>query len=580
LGEFFSNEIHTPQHSFSIDWSHSLYATDNWRVTPKLTANLGIRWEYPGGIYEKKNRATVFLPGVVDPTSGTGAPGALPTSIPGTLALTDSPLYPSRDFSPVKWDLFAPRVSFAYALTSSFVIRAGYGLSYLPPDMPIGLMAFNSPVNAANTTCTNNPGNPTIFWDDPYTCVNDKLIQPPGRTIPYPSSTFYNQEVSSPVPTSNYPYMHQWNFALSKEWSGDILTEITYAGSRGVKLPSSGVQTGTGGSFASIDQLSPSYYSMGYAALSASAPCTALGGEVTTVGKCLSPFPQYTGVFDTGHNTGNQNYNAMYLVFSKRFKNGGIFNANYTWSHTLGDTDQPGFGGGGSVQNFYNPRGEYSIASFDVKNRIILSYVLDLPFGKGQRWLSTGGPAAAILGGWQVNGITTLQSGFPYSFTYESTNTNLFIPYSASSPANTWGAGIARPDILPGCNLKTPGSYLHKYLTSSFFNSACLVPAGTNSPTATQNDQQLMLFGNAPRNTDAVRSQFVDNWDFSASKNIPIKERFNLLFRAEFFNLFNHPVFANANSDLGGTAYDQPNDTNPPLVNTQRLVQLSLRLSF
>ena len=579
LGEFLNDTIHTDQNSFSLDWSHAAYFTDTWRATPKLTLNLGIRWEYPGGIYEKKDRATVFLPKVADPAS---AQHGLPAGLPGTLSLTNSPLYHSRDMSPVKWDLFGPRVSFAYMLNNSMVARGGYGLSYVPPDMPIGLMAFNSPVNGADTVCGNAPPHPTSFWNDPFTCVGGTIIQPLGRTDPNPGHVFYNQVISSPVPTDKYPYMQQWNFGVSKQWKSEVLTEVSYAGSKGTKLPSSGVGTGTGGSYTSINQLPTQYYGMGYSALSATAPCPALGGETVTVGKCLSPFPQYQGVFDTGNNTGAQSYNAMYVVLSKRFRSGGVINANYTYSRTEGDTDQPGFGNGGSVQNFYNMKAEKAIASFDVTNRTIINYVLDLPFGKGKRWLNNGGAVNAIVGGWQVNGITTFQSGFPYSFSYNSPNTNLFV--SGNTPANLWGAGIARPDLLPGCKLTTSGSTYEKFQKNNFFNAACIVPAGTNSPTAVQDDQQLMMFGNAPRNTDAVRSQFLNNWDFAASKNTVIREKWNLLFRAEFFNLFNHPVFGNAGSQLGGVditgaSYNQPNPINPT-VNTQRLVQLSLRLSF
>jgi hypothetical protein len=578
LGEFLSNTIHTSQNTFSLDWSDGAYITDTWRMTPKLTLNLGVHWDYPGGIYEKKNRDTVFLPNVVDPTSGSGQGSALATGLPGTLALTASPLYPSRDVSPVKWNLFGPRASFAYALNPSLVVRGGFGLSFVPPDMPIGLMAFNSPVSSANTTCGNAPPHPTSFWADPFTCVGGTIIQPLGRSNPNPSSVFYNQVIQSPVPTQKYPYMEQWNLTLGKQWKGDLVTEVSYAGSKGTKLPSSGVSTGTGGSYTSINQLPQQYFYMGYAALSAMAPCSKLGGASVAVAQCLLPFPQYGAVYDTGNNSGGQDYNALYLVFSKRFGAGGVINLNYTYSQTMGDTDQPGFGGGGSVQNFNNMKAEKAIASFDVTNRTILNYVLELPFGKGHKWLNDGGASNVIVGGWQVDGITTLQSGFPYSFTYNSANASLFVPAGSSSLGNTWGAGNPRPDVLPGCNLKTSGSYLEKYHNNNFFNAACLVPPGTSSPTAVQNDQQLMLFGNAPRNTAAVRSQFLDNSDFSLSKNTGIHENWNLLFRAEFFNIFNHPVFANAGSELGGSGYNQP--AQFATVNTQRLIQLSLRLNF
>jgi hypothetical protein len=601
LGDLQSDTIHTVTKSFSINWSHGAYVTDTWRYGPKLTLNLGVRWDFPGGIYEKKDRATVFLPGAIDPTDGSGGGGThpdLPVPLPGTLALTNSPLYPSRDMSPSKWNLIAPRFSFAYSVKSEMVIRGGYGLSYIPPDMPIGLMAFNSPVSGVDTNC---PGAGPGSWSHPFLCpgVNGTIIQPLGRTDPNPSHVFVNQFIQSPVPTTKYPYMQQWNVSIGKQWKGSMETDITYAGSKGTKLPVSGLGTGTGGSYNSIDQLSPQYYYLGFNALNtpvASATnvpvtgvnggCGKLGGAKNlngtpiTVAQCLQPFPQYSGVFDTGTNGGSQSYNAIYLSFTKRFRSGGVLNANYSFSRTIGDTDQPGFGGGGSWQNFANPKGERAIASFDVPNRLIINYVLDLPFGKGQRWLNGGGVSNVILGGWQMNGITTEQSGFPYSFTYNKGISQLFNPGNALS--NPWGAGLARPDFLPGCNLKTSGSFLSKFKNNNFFNAACVVPAGTNSPNAVQNDNQKMLFGNAPRNTDAVRTQFVDNFDFSVSKNTVIHESMGLLFRAEFFNLFNHPIFGNADSVLGDPSnkYDTTAGNQTALANTPRLVQLSLRFNF
>jgi hypothetical protein len=576
LGEFQHDTIHTYQNSFSVEWSHGAYLVDTWRATPELTLNLGVRWDYPGGIYEKKDRATVFLPNAVDPTSGNGQAGSLSTAIPGSVALTNSPQYPSRDFSPAKWNLFGPRASFAYSLNNSMVVRGGFGLSYVPPDMPIGLMAFNSPVNGTDTTCSNG------LLSNPFACVGGTILQPVGRKDPNPGHIYYNQIITLPVPTTKYPYMQQWNITLSKQWGSQILTEVAYAGSKGTKLPSSGVQTSTSQSYTSADQLPTQYFYLGHAALSApskDAGCISkLGAAVPnpTVAKCLSPFPQYQGVWDTGNNSGGQNYNAIYLIFSKRFGSGGVINANYTYSKTVGDTDQPGFGGGGSIQNFNNMRAEKSISSFDVTHRTIINYVLDLPFGKGKPWLNSGGVSNVFVGGWAVNGITTFQSGFPYSFQYNTPNADLFV--TGNALGNSWGAGYARPDLLPGCNLETSDSYLEKFRKGNFFNANCIVPAGTTSPTATQNDQQLMLFGNAPRNTGTVRSQFLANFDFTVSKTTAIREKANLLFRAEFFNLFNHPVFGNAGSVLGGSSYNQTGQF--ATVNTQRLIQLSLRVNF
>jgi len=123
---------------------------------------------------------------------------------------------------------------------------------------------------------------------------------------------------------------------------------------------------------------------------------------------------------------------------------------------------------------------------------------------------------------------------------------------------------------------------LSRFRNNNFFNKSCIVPPGTSSPTAVQNDQQKMLFGNAPRNSDTVRGQFLDNFDFAVSKSTVLHEAVSLLFRAEFFNLFNHPVFANADAVLGDPAnkYDTTAGNQNATINSQRLVQISARLNF
>jgi hypothetical protein len=361
--------------------------------------------------------------------------------------------------------------------------------------------------------------------------------------------------------------MQQWNLTLSKEWQGDWLTEVTYAGSKGTQLPRNGASQSQNYSIVGLDELPPQYYSMGLPALSATAPCAALGGQVVQVGQCLRPYPQYQDYQNTDSYGGGTNYNALYVIAAKRFHSGGVLNANYTWSRMMGDTDQPGAGAGGFMQDYYNHRADYSISGYDVKHRAVINYVLNLPFGRGQRWAGDSGKAVnAVAGGWSVNGITTFQSGFPFAFSYNS-----------SSPLfQNWGAGTARPDILPGCKLSTSGSVRQKFINNDWFNAACIVPPGASSATGAGNPLQ---FGDAPRNSGQVRGQFLYNSDFALSKSTPVKEGVNVLFRAEFFDLFNHPYFTNSvGTQLGGSNYDSINSNGPSVPS--RLVQLSLRVSF
>jgi hypothetical protein len=396
----------TQLNSFAIDWSHALFVNDSWRVTQDLTLNLGVRWEYPGGIYEKKDRGAVFLPNAIDPNTGSNTNVLNPQRMPGTLALVNTAQSPGRGMSMAHKALFGPRISFAERLAWNSVIRGGYGLSYLPPDMPVGLMGFNSPVNGYQTNggnkFTGGIGAPPAgyFLANPlpaaappgYTLsFPNGLPQPPARNDPYPTHLYLGNALAVPVMDQRYPYMQQWNLAFSKQWRGDLLTEAAYMGSKGTHLPDAGVTVAgnNGVSGLGLNQLDPKYYSMGNTALTAiTTTCPNYNGTNTLTGKalsipmyqCLEPYPQFSNVINTGSNGGSSHYNAVYVSVQKRFHAGGIISGSYTRSKAIADTDQPG--SSNNFQNFYDRAAERSISTFDIPNRMVVSYVLDLPLAK------------------------------------------------------------------------------------------------------------------------------------------------------------------------------------------------------
>lgn len=517
------------------------YVTDNWTATHNLTLNLGLRYELPGGIYEKHNLATVLLPSATD------------AGVKGILALVNSSLYSNSSTVNVKHDLFAPRVGFAYRLGNNMSARGGYGISYLPVDIASGVFPTGSSVNSSSTSC--NPGAQMA------NCFTS-LIQPPARTYnglalvnylgiynsPHPNN------LSGPVPDQSYPYVQQWNLAFSRQMKGDLMVDVGYVGSKGTHMPASG---------SNLNQLADSYFSQGNA-LNANAPCAAMGGEMMSVGQCARPYPYYGSVSDGLAFNADTIYHALQVKGEKRFKSGGTLMANYTWGKTIGDTDSGspwlefgpsngGQGGAGGYQDYNNMKGERSVLSFDVPQRAVISYVLSLPFGRGQMWgKDATGVLNGAISGWGVNGITTFQHGF-------------HIPLSDNDPTQlgNFGAAGLRPNVVPGCDKKSPVSGNARI--GEWFNPACFT-AVTDG----------FSFGNEPRVDANLFDQGIDNFDFSMMKTTNITEGTNVQFRAEFFNLFNRVQFAPPDTQQGSEDFGKIlSQANQP-----REIQFSLRVNF
>jgi hypothetical protein len=552
------------------------YATDTWQATRNLTLNLGLRYELPGGISERNNKSTVLLPNAVDPaTNGAG--------ITGTEALVNSSLYPHRSTVIPKFNLFAPRVGIAYRIGANTVIQGGYGISYLPNDITGGI---TTPVNGFTTSISNNGSLPVPLQSNLATIAAAGLTQPFGRTNPnfmnlYGCSSlscggYLKQSISGPDPYQSFPYVQQWNVALNHEFKGNWMAGVAYSGLKGTNLPGAGHQ---------LDQLPDQYDSMGTALTATATSCAAAPGLVGspntfTVGQCLRPFPYYNGFSDTAEWYAWEHYRSLQARAEKRFGAHGVVSANFTTSKNMANTDtqnasvEPkatvqGGNGNGFLQDYNNPAGDYSLISFDVTNRLIIDYVLNLPFGKGQKYGNNfSGIANALASGWALNGITNVQSGFPV---FLSTTTS-------NKLQTTFGAGTTRPNVVPGCNKKLVGSGLTRVNAGGWFNVTCFSYAGDYA------------FGNEPRVDPDLRADGIKNFDLAFKKATPIHESANLEFRTEFFNIFNRvqfappgnvaPVSATSPNVIAGAAANGNFGQVAYQVNHPRQIQFSLRLNF
>ena len=271
------------------------------------------------------------------------------------------------------------------------------------------------------------------------------------------------------------------------------------------------------------------------------------------------PYPQYTGINLAGDPCCGSGYDSLQVSVTKRFTGGGSILVAYTNSKLISNTDTltswlegSGNGGTGGVQDWNNLKGEYSLSSQDVPQRLVISYVYDLPFGHGQKFMSDAtGIVDKLIAGWGVDGLTTFQRGFPLKITDGTPNLLAGLGL---------GTGTIRPDVVSGCNKGSSRT------VQEWFNTSCF----TSAPP--------YAFGDESRVDPTLRQDGINNWDFAAFKKTYFgsENKFNLEFRAEFFNIANRTQFAAPNTTLGSASFGVVSSTN----GNPRLIQFGLRFSF
>ncbi len=523
--------FNTTIHSDAYSHYDGIFFNDTWTVNPKLTVTLGIRYELPGNNTEKHDNNAILIPGLSNP-----------------LVLVNTPAYPGRGDLIAHHELFSPRVGFAYSPYTGTTFRAGYSLSYLPQDSA-----------ASNTPNSNSIATPQTFvpasqllcaplgfaaggqagCNTPGTVSKTAILQPAGRAGYLANPTeFYGNSIQGRNPFGNYPYLQQWNGNVQQVLGGDTVLQLAYLGARGEHLPIA--------STFNINQLPD-------------------GSPIGAISQSLRPYPLFQNVQESAPFVGDTYYNSAQVTVTKRFKGGGTVLGNYSWSKFLGtaestttpvESHQEGF-----IQDYTNIRAERSYLSFDVPHRLVVSYILDLPVGRGKHFLSHAGDAVnAAVAGWNVSGINSIQSGFP-----------LAIVGAPTALSAAFGGGTPRPNIVAGCNLRSGiGLVASAQGGGSTFNRACFVSTAYDGVSARS------LLGNAPRTSGILRTQGVDNWDFSVGKTTPIHENINLVFRAEAFNVFNRVQFGDPGLTAGSATFGVPTSQ----ANNPRSFQFSLRANY
>ncbi|MEO8128740.1 MAG: carboxypeptidase-like regulatory domain-containing protein [Bryobacteraceae bacterium] len=533
----------------------SLFVQDDWKITRRLTLNLGMDYSLEFPITERYNRKMWFDPAAQLPISSVvGLP------LTGGFRFADD-----KTRSP--YDLFAkqfgPRVGFAYQLFPTTVIRSGYGLFWIPAALTEVTGDNRAPAWAINTLAVASlDGGVTPYdtLDNPYP---KGIINPPGGSAGL--NTLVGQNAAANQRNFRSGYMQQWNFDIQQELGRGMVLEVLYAGSVGTGLPAQWASQ--------LNQLADSYLSQGASLQQlvrnpfyGTVQTGPLSQPTVQRAQLLRPYPQFQTLYSEGNPLGHSSYHSFQAQFNKRFGIS-VVGVAYTLSKAIGDTESRSDwleGGAQGTSMGYldnnNRRLNRSLAVADVPQRLVLNYTVDLPFGKGQRFLTTTGPVDRFISGWQVSGLYTAQSGGPVAV---GSLTNLTGAFNDVTDVYGSYSSNSRPNNN-GTSAKLDGSAqsrLNQWFNTSVFSQSA-----------------PFTFGTAPRTLPDTRWHGTNNLDLGVFKNNRFGPdgRYNLQFRGEFFNAANHVRFGVAGMFIGNSTFGVVSSQ----ANSPRAVQLAMKFLF
>jgi hypothetical protein len=515
---------------------YAIYALDDWKVTPRLTLNLGLRYEFFSTIKEADDKQATFDFATQSLIAPKGQNLTLTPTLATELAIESTG---SRGLISPDLNNFAPRIGLAYQITSKLALRTGYGIFYGGQENgPFSNPSpgFNPPFFSSqvfNTSCGAASASPTL----------DCSI--PGLNVL--ANGFPLNSLSDPNTPSLYsldthlvtPYTQQWHLGFEYQLPSDTVLEITYGGSRGLKLfgfynGNQAVPTPD-----SITAMAPRRPAHNNNWPGAAGPCDL---DPADAGNCN---PALDTTIATLRSNTFSNYNSLQARLEKRFTHGLQFEAAYTYSHALDNASSASLGSvsNGDFQDQRFPKQNYGNADFDMRHRFVFSYVYDLPFGRGRYFgKDSSGLLNRIIGDWQMAGVVSAATGNYYTATDIQ-------PVANADCAGTVGFYCSRPNLVGDPNARP-------CVAGTLFNTCAFehnLTAGT--------------FGNAGRNI--IAGPGYKTWDMSLVKQIPIREQMHLEFRAEFFNLLNH---VNYLFEQSGAISSEPTalELDPNNINTSQ----------
>ena len=512
---------------------YALFVQDDWKLTSRLTVNLGLRWDYQAPVTERYDRQAIGF----DQTS------ASPLRVPG-LSLRGGLVFANADQrTPYRsdWNNIQPRVGLSYRLLNRLILRSNYGRSYLPlsgsGEEGINQTGFSRRTGLISSIETGVPFN---TLDRPFP---EGILQPANGADGL--GTNLGSGFSFLNPNFTIPYVDQWMIGFDVDLPWKIGLDIAYVGNRTRELPING---------RSINEVARAERERAIEALGGNAsylstqlpnpfaglvPGTALNQPTASRGQLLRPFPQFTGITMDRVNDGWATYDALELTANKRVSHGLMAVLNYTLMRMNEAT--------GYLNNGYDAEPFEDIAAIDRTHRIAVTALYDLPFGPGRRFASGArGLIAHLISGWQFNVIGEIQSGTPTAMPN----------------------GILRQD-----SVKLPKD--EQTLDRWFDNSTRTNPrpdGGYAWDTLPPN-----AFRVAPMRMRDVRDPWEPQWAFSFFKNMRFVDRITVQFRAEMFNALNVPIYGGPDTGITSARFGRITNSQ---INFPRHTQLGLRILF
>jgi len=513
----------------------SLFAQDHFRVNSRLSVEIGLRWEYRKQPYDQHNQIAAFYPLANNSTPGDAL---LLTALPDAAndALCSNPYFLNANgqclvmSSATRKQVgitgnkirevslgpghgnFAPRLGISWRPLDSdrFIFHAGGGVfNDLPHSNIQGSYVNNNPVFTQTPTYNTAFGSPPPLTNGAPTTTETMFAN--SAFVPLAQIT----AELMPSPFYRTPTVYEWSASIQSQLTQNWALEVGYIGNRGVHMDY--IHLWGNQAVPGVGDLQP-----------------------------RRPWPDFNIMLFDSFN-GISNYDALTTKVTRRFSKGFQALFAYTYGKVLdwngGDSDFVAL-----VQNDNNARADYGTADISIKQRLVLTPIWQLPFGKGQRFFNSGGPVNAVAGGWEVSGIVTFQSGFPFTVT-------------ANQDFSNTGSLSPRPDrTCNGAGAQT---------VANWFNTSCFTTDALSQALANGTPR----FGNSGKNI--LYGPGIQQWDVSLIKRNPITEKLNLEFRAEFFNLFNHPNFGTPGTTIGSSTAGQITSAGAP-----RDIQFGLKLKF
>jgi hypothetical protein len=565
------------------------FVQDNYRATPKLTLNLGMRYELNTPRTERFNRMNSLDPNALSPLQVAGLPPL--QGIEVFASPSDRYTY-DTDYKNIQ-----PRFGFAYQMLPKFVVRGGYGIYFSTPRSgasgtgPWGFQGYNiqppwlTTLNIDHATPWNTLSNTSCNFTPPFSCG---VAPAPGNSLGAFNDIGFAAVGPIKTESQNTPYEQTWSFGWQKEMPAKILMDVTYVGKKGTHLylggfrehnyvpPAAiaGMTPNQIGNFLTAQVPNPFFFSGGGTCDRTKFICdptSGLAGPTIQESQLLVPYPQYNGFQGDSPPIANSTYDALQVRVEKDFAHGLQFLATYAWSKSIDDAsasdDSFVFLGGGTiggstlnVQNPFNLAGERAISVYNIPQVLQFTYVYQLPVGRGRFLGNNMSPILdAVIGGWQTNAIIRLNDGRP------------IIPLlvNGGTPIPTYNQ---RPDLtgtLERASVRPEDAVINGPFTgTSYF-------ANPNALSAPAN----FTFGTAPRTIGTALQPGARNFDMSIFKEFPlskIREGMHGEFRAEAFNAFNHPQFQGPDATVGASDFGMITST----VNNPRQLQVALKVYF